>query len=847
MSIILSGSGLRTGNSTVKVLEFGTEGTMTLNGDLNTTGSAGFTTITATGLASLDGGINVNDNVTVSAAGAIAGATTIDASGDLTVGTITMSEFTVDGSGNTDIDGTLNVEGVPTFQAGAVFSGGVTTANAIAGATTVSGSGKFSAGGGIDAGLGAEFTVSNAGAVVAASLNNSSGGITNAGSIAGATTINASGVVTAGGLTVGSAVLSEADLEQLDDLSAGTATASKALVVDSNKDIGTIRHLTSNGTLTGASASFGAGGFTTVAASAAITAGTSFIIGSADLNETDLEKLDGITNGTVAANKAVVVDGSKDADGINDLTLEGSLIIGNASMNETDLEKLDGITDGTAAANKALVLDSDKDIGTIRNLTSNGSVSSVYLTASHAYIQNLDVGVINSKTTTVENVEVSASLMILSSGSATSNEADGSGLFLSGANASLLWDDGNSRMNLNKPLNVAGNLDSSGDLTVASITMSEFTVDSSGNTDVDGTLNVEGVPTFQAGAVFSGGVTTANAIAGATTVSGSGKFSAGGGIDAGLGAQFTVSNAGAVVAASLNNSSGGITNAGAIAGATTIDASGDLTVGTITMAEFTVDGSGNTDIDGTLNVEGVPTFQRESVHSAGATFNSAGLAACGAIAGATTISGSGLLSMSHIDLDGDLDVNGTANLDAVDIDGAVQLDNTLTVGVNDTGYDVKFYGATAGSYLMWDESSNSLNMINSHMSGASATFHGAVYSMDDAANNISILVPETHSVKAGQFVTFSDATLKKNVKQLDGAIEKVMSMRGVSYEMKKDNRGRAEVGFIAQEMKQVVPEVVYGDKDGNHGIDYGKLTSILVEAVKAQQTQIDELKALLKK
>ena len=49
----------------------------------------------------------------------------------------------------------------------------------------------------------------------------------------------------------------------------------------------------------------------TIAASSSVTAGTSFIIGSADLNETDLEKLDGITDGTAAANKAVVLDASK--------------------------------------------------------------------------------------------------------------------------------------------------------------------------------------------------------------------------------------------------------------------------------------------------------------------------------------------------------------------------------------------------------------------------------------------------------------------------------------------------------------------------------------------------------
>ena len=56
----------------------------------------------------------------------------------------------------------------------------------------------------------------------------------------------------------------------------------------------------------------------------------------------------------------------------------------------------------------------------------------------------------------------------------------------------------------------------------------------------------------------------------------------------------------------------------------------------------------------------------------------------------------------------DLDVDGTTNLDAVDIDGAVQLDATLTVGVDDTGYDVKFFGATSGAYMIFDASANDL-------------------------------------------------------------------------------------------------------------------------------------------
>ena len=75
-------------------------------------------------------------------------------------------------------------------------------------------------------------------------------------------------------------------------------------------------------------ASFGS----TVAATGSITAGTSFIIGSADLNETDLEKLDGITNGAGAANKALVLDGNADvASGLRSVTGSGDVKVANVN------------------------------------------------------------------------------------------------------------------------------------------------------------------------------------------------------------------------------------------------------------------------------------------------------------------------------------------------------------------------------------------------------------------------------------------------------------------------------------------------------------------------------------
>jgi len=63
----------------------------------------------------------------------------------------------------------------------------------------------------------------------------------------------------------------------------------------------------------------------------------------------------------------------------------------------------------------------------------------------------------------------------------------------------------------------------------------------------------------------------------------------------------------------------------------------------------------------------------------------------------------GTTDLDDVNISADLDVDGTANLD-----GAVQIDNTVTVGVDDTGHDVRFYGATAGASWLWDESANAV-------------------------------------------------------------------------------------------------------------------------------------------
>ena len=87
-----------------------------------------------------------------------------------------------------------------------------------------------------------------------------------------------------------------------------------------------------------------------VVAGTSITAGTSFVIGSADLNETDLEKLDGITNGTAAANKALVADANVDIDGLRNITATGLLAIPDVSASIEVISNKIGVGGPTYAA-----------------------------------------------------------------------------------------------------------------------------------------------------------------------------------------------------------------------------------------------------------------------------------------------------------------------------------------------------------------------------------------------------------------------------------------------------------------------------------------------------------------
>jgi hypothetical protein len=92
---------------------------------------------------------------------------------------------------------------------------------------------------------------------------------------------------------------------------------------------------------------------------------------------------------------------------------------------------------------------------------------------------------------------------------------------------------------------------------------------------------------------------------------------------------------------------------------------------------------------------------------------------------------------------------------------------------------------------------------------------------------------------AGNVTAYSDARLKKNVSTIDNALELVEKMRGVRYE--RIDSGKAGVGVIAQEMQEVLPEVV--QEGENLSVAYGNLVGVLIEAVKELSARVKELEA----
>jgi len=104
-------------------------------------------------------------------------------------------------------------------------------------------------------------------------------------------------------------------------------------------------------------------------------------------------------------------------------------------------------------------------------------------------------------------------------------------------------------------------------------------------------------------------------------------------------------------------------------------------------------------------------------------------------------------------------------------------------------------------------------------------------------------------VYALAFSTTSDKRFKKDIISIDSPLNKVMQINGVYFNWKVDEYPEKNfspdrnIGFIAQEIETILPEVVQTDETGYKTVNYANITALLVEAIKEQQKQIEELKA----
>ena len=101
----------------------------------------------------------------------------------------------------------------------------------------------------------------------------------------------------------------------------------------------------------------------------------------------------------------------------------------------------------------------------------------------------------------------------------------------------------------------------------------------------------------------------------------------------------------------------------------------------------------------------------------------------------------------------------------------------------------------------------------------------------------------TGVVTATDFDSTSDIRLKTNIKPIDDPLAKVVQIEGVSFNWKQDNR--PALGVIADQIEKVIPELVHGDDPKT--VNYNGLVGLLIEVVKDQQTQIDDLNKRLSK
>lgn len=224
-------------------------------------------------------------------------------------------------------------------------------------------------------------------------------------------------------------------------------------------------------------------------------------------------------------------------------------------------------------------------------------------------------------------------------------------------------------------------------------------------------------------------------------------------------------------------------------------------------------GSGITALTLDMSEAGNATFNG-TVTGTSATFNG------GVVVDDITIDG------TEIDLSsGDL---------TIDVQGNIQLDG------DDNG-EVRFLDGGTQYSIVKKDGNNAV--YQSVISDGDFVIQG-----NDGGSIITALTLDMSGAGAATFnndvTAFSDKRLKTDISNIENGLDKVMKMQGVHYKRNDVENAKPQIGVLAQDMEAIIPEVVLtaDDEMQTKSVDYGKLTAVLIEAIKDLKAEIDELK-----
>tara|TARA_R110002049_G_scaffold29624_1_gene100770 strand:+ start:426 stop:1346 length:921 start_codon:yes stop_codon:yes gene_type:complete len=193
------------------------------------------------------------------------------------------------------------------------------------------------------------------------------------------------------------------------------------------------------------------------------------------------------------------------------------------------------------------------------------------------------------------------------------------------------------------------------------------------------------------------------------------------------------------------------------------------------------------------------------------------------VTGASTLTGA-VTAAAGLTVDNLTLVNGGNEIDVAS--GDLTLDVAGNIVLDAAGGDIqlKVAGTQYGSL-----SNNSGNLIIKSGTTTAATFSGANVTFAGTLASGAI-------TSSGDVTAFSDMNLKSDIRTIDNALNKVCDLRGVFFT--KD--GEAGTGVIAQEIENILPEVV---KDGEYkSVAYGNIVGVLIEAIKELRNEVKSLK-----